>query len=83
MTKNKAPGPDSLTNEFYKILGSKLEETLTGVFNSFLNGGELTLYFIESFAQTEIQNFWGHIDQYLYLTLITNYIQKYWQKDSR
>lgn len=33
----KVLGPDGLTNEFYKILGPKLEETLP-VLNSFLEG---------------------------------------------
>lgn len=42
---NKAPGSDGLTNEFYKLLSPKLEDTLTVVFNSFLYGTPLPLYF--------------------------------------
>lgn len=45
MKNNKAPSPDGLTNKFYKIIGPKLEDTLTAVFNSLLAGEELPLYF--------------------------------------
>lgn len=42
---NKAPGPDGLTNEFYKTLGPKLIDTLVVVFNDLLDGKDLPLYF--------------------------------------
>lgn len=42
---NKVSGPDGLTNEFGKLLSPKLEDTLTVVFNSCLNGTPLPLYF--------------------------------------
>lgn len=42
---NKAPGPDGLTNEFYKLLSPKLESTLTEIFHSFLKGEHPPLYF--------------------------------------
>lgn len=47
LQNNKAPGPDGLSNDFYKILGPKLEETLVKVFNSLLDGQgqDLPLYF--------------------------------------
>lgn len=45
LKNNKAPGPDGLTNEFYKLLSPKLESTLTTIFNSFLKGDTPPLYF--------------------------------------
>lgn len=42
---NKAPGPDGLSNEYYKILGPKLLSTLALVFNRLLDGEQLPLYF--------------------------------------
>lgn len=41
---NKAPGPDGLTNEFYKIVCPNLEVTLAALFNSFMDGSTLPLY---------------------------------------
>lgn len=34
LKSNKAPGPDRLTIEFYRIVGSKLENILVAVFKS-------------------------------------------------
>lgn len=34
LKSNKAPGPDGLTIEFYRIVGSKLENILVAVFKS-------------------------------------------------
>lgn len=45
LKNQKAPGPDGLSNDFYKILRPQLEDTLVGVFNCLLDGQELPLYF--------------------------------------
>lgn len=45
LKNNKAPGPDGLANEFYKILSPKIDMTLAAVFNTFLDGSTLPLYF--------------------------------------
>lgn len=42
---NKSPGPDGLSNEFYKILAPYLVDTLCAVFNSLLDGQTLPAYF--------------------------------------
>lgn len=41
----KTPGPDGLSNDFYKILAPQLVDTLVSVFNCFLQGQDLPLYF--------------------------------------
>lgn len=45
LENNKASGPDGLSNDFYKILVPWLEDTLAALFNAFLEGSNLPLYF--------------------------------------
>lgn len=45
LKNNKAPGPDGLTNDYYKILAPQVTDTLVSVFNCLLNGQEVPLYF--------------------------------------
>lgn len=45
LKNNKATGPDGLSNEFYKIQGPRLIDTLVSVFNNLLEGNDLPLYF--------------------------------------
>lgn len=80
---NKAPGPDGLTNEFYKILGPKLEGVLMAIFNSFLHGEELPLYFNSILLKVlhkpgRDPDHLGHRDQFDCSIPTTNYIPKYW-----
>lgn len=45
LKNNKAPGPDGLSNDFYKILAPQISSTLMLVFNAILLGQEVPLYF--------------------------------------
>lgn len=45
LKSEKAPGPDGLSNEFYKILAPQVIDTLVSVFNCLLEGRDLPLYF--------------------------------------
>lgn len=45
LKNNKAPGPDGLSNDFYKILAPHIVDTLVSVFNTILAGQDVPLYF--------------------------------------
>lgn len=45
LKNNKAPGPDGLSTDFYKLLGPKISTCLADVFNTFLSGLPPPLHF--------------------------------------